>query len=163
MKLNYNYGTDLYLTKALWLLLPSSSTSSPHCSSTTMKSALMGSLKFQIPQLGFHKTLQKPHLPRSSVITCSLRGKPRPPLWRAKRLSTEAIQAIQSLKLARSSTPRLEEVFNSKLSRLLKTDLLDTLAVLQNQNELDLALKVNKRKEKEKCYYFCYYFVIVPR
>jgi hypothetical protein len=84
-------------------------------------------------------------------------------LWRAKRLSTEAIQVIQSLKLARSSTPRLEEVFNSKLSRLLKTDLLDTLAVLQNQNELDLALKVNKRKEKEKCYYFCYYFVIVPR
>jgi hypothetical protein len=70
-------------------------------------------------------------------------------LWRAKRLSTEAIQAIQSLKLTRSSTPRLEEVFNSKLSRLLKTDLLDTLAVLQNQNELDLALKVNKRKEKK--------------
>ncbi|KAJ6991502.1 hypothetical protein D5086_014295 [Populus alba] len=117
-----------------------------------MKSALMGSLKFQIPQLGFHKTLQEPHLPRSSVITCSLRGKPRPPLWRAKRLSTEAIQAIQSLKLARSSTPRLEEVFDSKLSRLLKTDLLDTLAVLQNQNELDLALKVFEFVRKEVWY-----------
>ncbi|KAJ6741276.1 PPR CONTAINING PLANT-LIKE PROTEIN [Salix purpurea] len=85
-----------------------------------MKSALMGSLKFQIPQLNFHKTLKKPDLPCSSVITCSLRGRPRPPLWRAKRL--------------------------------LKTDLLDTLAVLQNQNELDLALKVFEFVRKEGWY-----------
>ena len=57
-------------------------------------------------------------------------------------LSTEAIQVVQSLKLAKSTRSKLEEVFDGKLTRLLKADLLDTLAELQRQNELDLALKV---------------------
>lgn len=56
-------------------------------------------------------------------------------------LSTEAIQVVQSLKLAKSSI-KLEEVFSSRVSRLLKSDLLDTLAELQRQGELDLTLKV---------------------
>ena len=56
-------------------------------------------------------------------------------------LSTEAIQAVQSLKLAKSSM-KLEEVFSSKVSRLLKSDLLDTLAELQRQREFELTLKV---------------------
>lgn len=63
-------------------------------------------------------------------------------MWRTRILSTEAIQAVQSLKLAQNSSSKLERVFSSKVSRLLKADLLDTLAELQRQNELDLSLKV---------------------
>lgn len=63
-------------------------------------------------------------------------------MWRTRVLSTEAIQAVQSLKLAQKSPSRLEQVFSNKLSRLLKADLLDVLAELQRQNESDLALKV---------------------
>lgn len=57
-------------------------------------------------------------------------------------LSTEAIQAVQSLKLGKSNPSKLEEVFGGRVARLLKADLLDTLTELQRQNELDLALKV---------------------
>lgn len=66
-------------------------------------------------------------------------------------LSTEAIQAVQCLKLAQNSS-KLERVFSSKVSRLLKDDLLDTLAELQRQNELDLALKVFDFVRKEVWY-----------
>ncbi|WCJ41279.1 Vacuolar sorting protein 9 (VPS9) domain [Euphorbia peplus] len=108
----------------------------------------MDTLKPQM-KLSFFPTKSNP---RKSIITCSLRGGPRKPLWRAKRLSTEAIQAIQSLKLAKSSNPRLEHLFNSKISRLLKSDLIDTLEVLQNQNEFELALKVFEFVQKEIWY-----------
>lgn len=57
-------------------------------------------------------------------------------------LSTEAIQAVQSLKLAQNSPSKLDQVFSTKLSRLLKADLEDALAELQRQNEFNLALKV---------------------
>lgn len=57
-------------------------------------------------------------------------------------LSNEAIQAVQSLKLAKSNPSKLEEVFNGRVARLLKADLLDALAELRRQNELDLALQV---------------------
>lgn len=136
--------THVALTSSFWLQsssILSTLALSPAFYTAAMKSTLMGSLKFQFPPLKICQIPQKLHF-QASIITCSLRGGPRKPLWRSKRLSTEAIQAIQSLKLAKSSTLRLEEVFNSKLSRLLKADLLDTLDVLQNQNELDLALKV---------------------
>lgn len=66
-------------------------------------------------------------------------------------MSTEAIQAVQSLKLAKSPS-KLEQVFNTRLTRLLKADLLDTLADLQRQNELDLALKVFDFVRKESWY-----------
>ena len=62
-------------------------------------------------------------------------------LWRSIVLSTEAIQAVQSLKLAKSRS-NLHQVLNTRLTRLLKADLLDTLTELQRQNQLDLALKV---------------------
>lgn len=79
----------------------------------------------------------------STTITCGLR-KPmrtrRPPSDGI--LSTEAIQAVQSLKLAAKNPSKLVQVFNSKLNRLLKDDLLDTFAELQRQQQLDLALKV---------------------
>ncbi|XP_065866942.1 pentatricopeptide repeat-containing protein At1g62350-like [Euphorbia lathyris] len=111
----------------------------------------MDSLKFQFSQLKFCEFSKKSDF-RKSIITCSLRGGPRKPLWKAKRLSTEAIQAIQSLKLAKSSNLRLEQVFNGKVSRLLKADLIATLEVLQNQNELELALKVFEFVQKEIWY-----------
>ncbi|KAK9289112.1 hypothetical protein L1049_017585 [Liquidambar formosana] len=122
----------------------------------------MGSVKFQLSQTIFHQKPQthKPRLRFSSIlpcgskptiITCGLRGGPRKSLWRSRVLSTEAIQVVQSLKLAKSST-KLEEVFSSRLSRLLKADLLDTLAELQRQNELELTLKVFEFVRKEVWY-----------
>lgn len=62
-------------------------------------------------------------------------------MWRSRVLSTEAIQVVHSLKLAKASPAKLDEVFCGRLSRLLKADLVDTLEELQRQNELDLALK----------------------
>ncbi|KAK4566523.1 hypothetical protein RGQ29_002690 [Quercus rubra] len=117
-----------------------------------MKSSVMGSLEFQFPQLGFLQNLSKPHPRCSSMVTCGLRGGPRKPLWRKSVLSSETIQVVHSLKLAKSSTSRLEQVFSGRLSRLLKADLLDTLAELHRQNELDLALKVFQFVRKEEWY-----------
>ncbi|KAI3823259.1 hypothetical protein L1987_04692 [Smallanthus sonchifolius] len=59
-------------------------------------------------------------------------------------LSTKALQAVQSLKLAAKNPSKLNQVFNSKLNRLLKDDLLDVFAELQRQQHLDHALKVIK-------------------
>jgi chitinase len=106
-----------------------------------INSVVMGFLKFHFPRVGLLQNVSKPY-PRSSVVSCGLRGGPRKPLWRKSVLSSEAIQAVHSLKLARSSAPKLQRVFNARLTRLLKADLLDTLAELQRQNQLDLALQV---------------------
>ncbi|KAB1219438.1 hypothetical protein CJ030_MR3G001079 [Morella rubra] len=111
----------------------------------------MGSLIFHFPGVGLLQNLAKPQQ-RSAVVTCGLRGGPRKPLWRTSVLSSEAIQAVHSLKLAKSSPTRLEEIFNSRLSRLLKADLLDTLGELHRQNELDLALNVFQFVRKEEWY-----------
>ncbi|CAH1419565.1 unnamed protein product [Lactuca virosa] len=79
----------------------------------------------------------------ATTITCGLRK----PLRTRRRsdgvLSTEAIQAVQSLKLAARNPSKLDQVFESKLTRLLKDDLLDAFAELQRQQHLDLALKVS--------------------
>lgn len=114
----------------------------------------MGSLKLHYSQLGFHK---KPciSLPVNKkigtlTITCGLRDGSRKPLRQSRVLSTEAIQAVHAMKLAKSSS-KLEEVFHGRVSRLLKADLLDTLTELQRQNELELALKVYE--------YLCYYYL----
>jgi chitinase len=117
-------------------------TSGQAISLTSINLVVMGSLKFHFPRVGILQNVPRPYYSRSSVVTCGLRGGPRKPLWRKSVLSSEAIQAVHSLKLARSSAPRLQEVFNGRLSRLLKADLLDTLAELQRQNQLDLALQV---------------------
>lgn len=120
----------------------------------------MGSLKLQISHLGI---CQNPKIEASTLrihvgsfplrrISCGLRNiGPRKPLWRSRFLSTEAIQAVQCLKLAKSPS-KLEHVFNTRLSRLLKADLLDTLTELQRQNELHLALKVFDFVKKEPWY-----------
>ncbi|KAL5576231.1 hypothetical protein UlMin_017930 [Ulmus minor] len=127
-----------------------------------MNCLLMGSSKLYLPHLGLSQTPPKPHhfhfssmVPLSCStpnIICGLRGRPRKPLWRKSVISTEAIQAIQSLKFAKSSPKKLDEVFNGRITRLLKSDLLDALAELQRQNELDLALKVFKFVREEVWY-----------
>ncbi|KAL5990875.1 hypothetical protein ACLOJK_011780 [Asimina triloba] len=88
-------------------------------------------------------------IPRIS-ISCRLRGG-RKPLWRSRVLSTEAIQAVQHLKLAKS-TSKLEEVFYKRLSRLLKADVIAVLDELRRQNEWEMALKVFKFVQKEVWY-----------
>ncbi|XP_068651176.1 pentatricopeptide repeat-containing protein At1g62350-like [Aristolochia californica] len=90
-------------------------------------------------------------VPSSLKITCGLRGGQRKPLWRSRVLSTEAIQAVQSLKLAKSSS-KLEDVLNSRITRLLKADLVATLVELQRQNEWEIALKVFENLRKEVWY-----------
>lgn len=106
----------------------------------------MGSLGFQFSQMGFPQ-IPKPQLNHSTMgcstlrISCGLRKGYKKPMYRSRVLSTEAIQAVQSLKLAKSPS-KLDQVFSTRISRLLKADLLDTLTELQRQNELDLAIKV---------------------
>ena len=68
-------------------------------------------------------------------------------------LSPEAIQAVQSLKLAKSPG-KLAEVFANRISRLMKADLLDTLYELQRQNEVELALQVNVCISCRDCFGF---------
>ncbi|KAG8375904.1 hypothetical protein BUALT_Bualt09G0007600 [Buddleja alternifolia] len=104
----------------------------------------MGSLKLEF-SLQISNSNSNSNSPRR-IISCGLRNGPRKAMWRRSRvLSTEAIQAVQSLKLAQNSSSssfKLDQVFRNKVNRLLKADLLDTLAELQRQNQLDLALKV---------------------
>lgn len=106
----------------------------------------MGSLSLSFCQVGLRQNLKIPcpKTPsgRLKLVTCGLRKVgPRKPMWRSRVLSPEAIQAVQSLKLAAKSPDKLEGVFKTRISRLLKADLLDTLSELQRQNEL-VALQV---------------------
>lgn len=108
----------------------------------------MGSLRIQLCEMGFLKEVQISRrqlncfFSKKNVKTvCGLRNGPRKPMWRSRVLSSEAIQAVQSVKLAKSAD-KLEEMLKNKLSRLLKADVLDTLNELQRQNEVHLALKV---------------------
>jgi len=64
-------------------------------------------------------------------------------------MSTEAIHAVQALKIARkteepasSNFGKVDQVFKSRIGRLIKTDLLAVLAELQRQNHWELALQV---------------------
>ncbi|EOY04757.1 Vacuolar sorting protein 9 domain, putative isoform 1 [Theobroma cacao] len=119
-----------------------------------MKPSLMGTLNLKfslIPLTGFLQNPQNHKRQHPSTVTCGLRGGTRKHLWRSRVLSAEAIQAVHSLKLANSNS-KLQHVFSNKLSRLLKADLLDTLAELQRQNEFHLALEVFEFVRKEVWY-----------
>ncbi|CAN4117981.1 unnamed protein product [Withania somnifera] len=102
----------------------------------------MGSLRIQFCQISSNNF---------SKTVCGLRNGARKPMWRSRVLSSEAIQAVQSLKLA-TSPDKLEEMLKNKLSRLLKADVLDTLTELQRQNEVHLALKVFNFVRNEEWY-----------
>ncbi|KAH7547563.1 hypothetical protein FEM48_Zijuj01G0323100 [Ziziphus jujuba var. spinosa] len=125
-----------------------------------MDSTSLGSPRLQFREVGFWQKLPKFQLHSSLApnsfstpkVKCGLRKGTRKPLWRSRVLSNEAIQAVQSLKLAKSNPSKLEEVFNGRVARLLKADLLDALAELRRQNELDLALQVFKFMQKEVWY-----------
>lgn len=86
----------------------------------------------------------------NQITVCGLRNGPRKPMWRSRVLSSEAIQAVQSLKL--TLPDKLEEILKNKFSRLLKADVLDTLTELQRQNEVHLALKVFNFVRNEEWY-----------
>lgn len=88
----------------------------------------------------------------SSVCNMRDKGQNRGPLWRGRVLSTEAIQAVQALRRAKGDTQRLENIFATKISRLLKKDLLAVLQELQRQDQCDLALEVFKAVRKEMWY-----------
>ncbi|KAK8958287.1 hypothetical protein KSP40_PGU016807 [Platanthera guangdongensis] len=101
-----------------------------------------------------------PYKPPSQTLTIASSRRPlrstrwpRKPLSRGRVLSKEAIQAVQALKLAKSSPPpsaaagaaddgRMADVFRGRIARLLKDDLLDVLKELQRQNEWEIALQV---------------------
>ena len=87
-------------------------------------------------------------------VRCSLRDAgPRGQLWRSRGLSTEAIQAVQALKFAKSSSrassspsSKLNLVFENRITRLLKADLIAVLEELQRQNEWELVQQVQIRE-----------------
>ncbi|XP_047319162.1 protein THYLAKOID ASSEMBLY 8-like, chloroplastic [Impatiens glandulifera] len=99
----------------------------------------------------FEALRPRPSSPSLLKISSGMRGGTRKPLWRKRVLSSEAIQAVHSLKLAKSPL-KLQQVFSSKIGRLLKADLLDALTELQRQNEMELALKVFEFVKKEEWY-----------
>ncbi|XP_016565639.2 uncharacterized protein LOC107863943 isoform X2 [Capsicum annuum] len=72
------------------------------------------------------------------------RSKNRKPLQKGRNLSIEAIQAVQALKRVASKNDdavAVEQVFNSKIRRLLKSDMIAVLRELLRQNQCLLALK----------------------
>ncbi|XP_077254222.1 pentatricopeptide repeat-containing protein At1g62350-like [Tasmannia lanceolata] len=115
-----------------------------------------GSVPFlEIPPVGFsQKSLPLPFqsFRKKGVLTMRDRSKNRKPLQRG-RISIEAIQTVQSLKRAKKNDPNsLDLVFQSKVSRLLKQDLIAVLRELQRQGEGLLALQVFQDIQKEHWY-----------
>ncbi|XP_077213554.1 uncharacterized protein LOC143848483 [Tasmannia lanceolata] len=92
-------------------------------------------------------------------IVCGMRDKglSKKPLWRtAQDMSSEAINASRALRLAYSdpenSDRKIASVFDSKISRLLKSDLLSLLYHLQTSDNCALALQVFEYARKETWY-----------
>lgn len=81
----------------------------------------------------------------------SNRRKERRPLQRG-RISTETIQAVQALKRAKNDPHLLHRLFDSKVRRLIKFDLIALLRELQRQNEALLSLQVFEEIRKEYWY-----------
>ncbi|TVU15597.1 hypothetical protein EJB05_39127 [Eragrostis curvula] len=87
------------------------------------------------------------------TITMRDRSKNRKPTQRGRYLSTEAIQAVQSLKRAAlRSTPATAVAVEPKLRRLLKADLVAVFRELAAQGEALLALEVFDEIRKEHWY-----------
>ncbi|XP_072992236.1 protein THYLAKOID ASSEMBLY 8-like, chloroplastic [Typha latifolia] len=87
------------------------------------------------------------------TITMRDRSKNRKPIQRGRYLSIEAIQAVQSLKRAQvDGRESLDRVFESKLRRLIKTDMVAVLKELLNQEEGLLAFQVFEEIRKEYWY-----------
>lgn len=82
------------------------------------------------------------------------RSKNRKPLQKGRNLSIEAIQAVQALKRVahKNDDSAVEQVFNGKVRRLLKSDMIAVLRELLRQNQCLLALKVFEEVQKEISY-----------
>lgn len=81
------------------------------------------------------------------TITMRDRSKNRKPTQRGRYLSTEAIQAVQSLKravLQRGSAASAAAAVEPKLRRLLKADMVAVFRELAAQGEALLALQVRR-------------------
>uniref|UniRef100_A0A3Q7III2 Uncharacterized protein n=1 Tax=Solanum lycopersicum TaxID=4081 RepID=A0A3Q7III2_SOLLC len=73
------------------------------------------------------------------------RSKNRKPLQKGRNLSIEAIQTVQALKRVanKNDDSAVEQVFNSKVRRLIKNDMIAVLRELLRQNQCLLALKAS--------------------
>uniref|UniRef100_A0A0E0KRV0 Pentacotripeptide-repeat region of PRORP domain-containing protein n=1 Tax=Oryza punctata TaxID=4537 RepID=A0A0E0KRV0_ORYPU len=89
----------------------------------------------------------------AAVITMRDRSKNRKPTQRGRYLSTEAIQAVQSLKRAvLRGGPSAAVPVEPKLRRLLKADMVAVFRELAAQGEALLALQVFEEIRKEHWY-----------
>ncbi|XP_068652080.1 protein THYLAKOID ASSEMBLY 8, chloroplastic-like isoform X2 [Aristolochia californica] len=94
---------------------------------------------------------QFPRSPQNGTITMRDRGKNRKPLQRG-RVSTEAIHTVQALKRAKNDPTKLTCVFETKVRRLVKSDLVAVLRELQEQGEGILSLQVFEEFRSEYWY-----------
>ncbi|KAG0498546.1 hypothetical protein HPP92_003237 [Vanilla planifolia] len=76
----------------------------------------------------------------------------RPPLSRGRTMSTEAILTVQALKRARGDEAAVDRIVSTKVSRLIKADLLASIAELERQDQWYLALKVFASARRENWY-----------
>lgn len=84
---------------------------------------------------------------------CSLRAsQSRGPLWRGRVLDNDTIQAVQAMKRAKGDPDKIEKIIETRVSRLVKVDILAVLKELQRQNECHLALRVFDVVRKEVWY-----------
>ncbi|KAL3684430.1 hypothetical protein R1sor_002452 [Riccia sorocarpa] len=91
--------------------------------------------------------------PVRCMSSSKAKEQPRGSLWRTRSvISKETVQAVHDLRRSKDSPEDLKRAFQHRISRLLKMDLLATLAELQRQNEIFLALKVFDVVRKEIWY-----------
>uniref|UniRef100_A0A1D1Z180 Pentatricopeptide repeat-containing protein At3g46870 n=1 Tax=Anthurium amnicola TaxID=1678845 RepID=A0A1D1Z180_9ARAE len=96
------------------------------------------------------------------TVTMRDRSKNRKPLQKGRNLSIEAIHAVQALKRVRILGGRggcsgggptsLDCVMESKVRRLIKSDMMAVLGELQQQNQAFLALQVFEEVRRENWY-----------
>ena len=119
-----------------------------HCNSAEMSHCTLWSSPsrtrtrtLELKGNGGYRTVERV---KRGIFTINMRDRSqnRKPLQRGRNLSIEAIQAVQALKRAKRDDSSLERVFESKVRRLLKLDMIAVLKQLLNQNECLLALKV---------------------
>lgn len=127
-----------------------------HCNSAEMSHCTLWSSSSRTRTLelkgnGGYRTVERV---KRGIFTINMRDRSqnRKPLQRGRNLSIEAIQAVQALKRAKRDESSLERVFESKVRRLLKLDMIAVLKQLLNQNECLLALKVFDDVRKEYWY-----------
>lgn len=85
-------------------------------------------------------------------VYCANASQSRGPLWRGRVLNNDIMQAVQAMKRARGDQAKIERVFETRVNRLLKSDMLALLQELHRQDECLLALKVFDVVRKEIWY-----------